>query len=77
MVKIAIIICTRNRAAKLQTTLDTLVRALPQERAGIEVIVVDDGSTEQTAAALQALRDKWGPKLEVFRQTFIVSLSVP
>jgi glycosyltransferase involved in cell wall biosynthesis len=49
MVKIAIIICTRNRAAKLQTTLDTLDRVLPQDRAGIEVIVVDNASTDDTA----------------------------
>jgi glycosyltransferase involved in cell wall biosynthesis len=32
------------------------------------IMAVDDGSTDQTAAALQALRDKWGPKLEVVRQ---------
>ena len=48
MDKISIIVCTRNRADFLLGTLEILEGVLPQERAGIEVIVVDNGSTDNT-----------------------------
>ena len=33
-----------------------------------QLLAVDDGSRDGTPAALQALREKWGVKLDVIRQ---------
>jgi glycosyltransferase involved in cell wall biosynthesis len=45
---ISIIICTRNRAAILARTLDAVIGVLPPNQPGIEIIVVDNGSTDNT-----------------------------
>lgn len=51
----SIVICTRDRGAALRATLDSLRGVLvPAELAGSEVIVVDNGSTDDTAAVIAA-----------------------
>jgi glycosyltransferase involved in cell wall biosynthesis len=53
----SVIIPTYNRAGLLARTLDSLVRQdLP--RADFEVLVVDDGSSDQTAELAQSYRDR-------------------
>jgi glycosyltransferase involved in cell wall biosynthesis len=45
---ISIIICSRNRAEYLRKTLEALNRVLPVDSSHIEIIVVDNGSTDST-----------------------------
>jgi len=68
MKSLSIIICTWNRAATLQSTLASLDL---QQAAGfetIEVIVVDNNSTDSTAAAIAQLSETW--KLGALRYSF-------
>jgi len=46
---LSIIVPAYNEAARLVTTLPTIIDYLSQARAGSELIVVDDGSTDDTA----------------------------
>jgi glycosyltransferase involved in cell wall biosynthesis len=58
---VSVIIATYNRAWSLGRAVDSV---LAQDYANFELIVVDDGSTDQTPALL----DGYGPKLTVIRQ---------
>lgn len=51
--KISVIIPTRNRAQSLAALLESLALAESPEGATIEIIVVDNGSTDSTAVMLQ------------------------
>ena len=51
---VSVIVPTRNRSALLATTLRTVVR---QRDVDLEVIVVDDGSTDDTGGVVAALDD--------------------
>ena len=55
----SVIIPTYNRAGYLPLTVES---ALAQEGAEVEVIVVDDGSTDDTAAVVELNRSKWGER---------------
>lgn len=55
---LSVIVCTRNRAALLRDCLDHLLRQDPPP-GGYEVVVVDDGSTDETASVAQA-KEKQG-----------------
>lgn len=69
--KISVIICTRNRARSLQTTLQHIVAA---DRTGIsaEVVVVDNGSDDETRQVVQSFQEQmatrylYEPTLGVF-----------
>jgi glycosyltransferase involved in cell wall biosynthesis len=52
--RVSVVIPTHNRAHLLP---ETLASALGQERVDLEVIVVDDGSTDGTAEVVRAIRD--------------------
>lgn len=56
---VSVVISTRNHAARLDRTLGGLSRLLLPEATRLEVIVVDNGSTDGTATTLQA----WEPRL--------------
>jgi glycosyltransferase involved in cell wall biosynthesis len=64
---ISVIICTRNRAAILR---DCLLSLAGQELANLdyEIIVVDDGSTDDTGDAVQRVRDETGKGIKYVRQ---------
>jgi|GEM_PF-4728206 len=60
---VSVVLCTRNRADLLRAHLPAIVH---QTYDRFEVIVVDDGSTDDTADILEAFREKY-PQLEVLR----------
>jgi len=60
-IALSIIICTRNRAAILQETLTALENVSGPAGLPTEVIVVDNGSTDDTAAVVRAARHRTIP----------------
>lgn len=56
---IAVIICTWNRAGVLTETLDSLARVRAPAGAAVDVLVVDNNSTDDTQARLRALAAEW------------------
>jgi glycosyltransferase involved in cell wall biosynthesis len=54
MLDISIILCTRNRAAKLSVTLECLKSLRTPEGYSSEIIVVDNGSADETASLCQS-----------------------
>jgi glycosyltransferase involved in cell wall biosynthesis len=63
---VSILIATRNRADDLRATLASLAETeLPGGGGGpVELIVVDNGSSDHTAAVLEASRSRLGDKLK-------------
>ena len=57
---IAVIICTWNRAAVLLETLDSLSRVRAPGSGQIDVLVVDNNSTDDTQARLDEKQAGWG-----------------
>jgi glycosyltransferase involved in cell wall biosynthesis len=55
MPDISIVIPTFNRAAQLARTLTSIAREVPASNAAVEVIVVDNGSTDATEAAYKTV----------------------
>ena len=64
---VSIIIPTRNRASALGECIESLAQQAGQAP-GFEIIVVDDGSTDETAALLARLAPKVPVPLRFFRQ---------
>src|SRR6516165_1344648 len=58
MVDISIIIPSLNRAALLSRTLESLANCLTSD-ASVEIIMVDNGSTDRTRDACDAIRTKF------------------
>lgn len=50
---ISVLICTYNRAELLTQTLEALSRATAPDRCAVEIIVVDNNSTDDTAAVVR------------------------
>ena len=55
---VSVIICTRNRAASLSRTLESLSIAAAQMTDTWELIVVDNGSTDRTEHVIEDFKDK-------------------
>src|SRR5258708_4953396 len=51
---VSILICTRNHAASLRETLHSLAQVHLPETLSCELIVVDNGSTDDTAAVVRS-----------------------
>jgi len=49
---ISVLICTYNRAALLRETLDALQEMEPPDACSVEIVVVDNNSTDKTTAAV-------------------------
>ncbi len=56
-VDISVVVVTHNRALMLKRALETLVNQVTEGRFSYEVLVVDDGSTDSTAAVIQEVID--------------------
>ena len=56
-VRLSVVIPARNEAPNIRPTLDALRTRLAQDGIEYELVVVDDGSTDTTAAEVQALAD--------------------
>jgi len=63
---ISVVIPTYNRAKLIPTTIDSL---LAQTNPDFEIIVVDDGSTDETSVVLKFYADKYRHRLKVIRVT--------
>lgn len=55
---LSVIIATRNRASSLEETLQSLEKAERQVASSVEIIVVDNGSTDGTAMLLERWRKR-------------------
>jgi glucosyl-dolichyl phosphate glucuronosyltransferase len=53
---ISIIICTRNRAASLRQTLDAIGRCQIPEDLASELLVIDNGSSDDTRGVVESMR---------------------
>jgi glycosyltransferase involved in cell wall biosynthesis len=56
---LSVIICTWNRADTLRETLDSLSRQQGVDPAGVEVIVVDNNSSDHTGQTVEAASAAW------------------
>jgi len=52
---ISVVVCTRNRADRIAVALDSLARLETEGRFTYEVLVVDNGSTDDTAAVVDRI----------------------
>lgn len=59
MKRLAVIVCTWNRSALLATTLASLAAMRAPADTAVDVLVVDNNSTDDTQARLQALQPAW------------------
>lgn len=50
---VSVLICTYNRAPRLARTLDTFARLPPPRSYAADVVVVDNNSTDDTAAVIE------------------------
>ncbi|MEX0654177.1 MAG: glycosyltransferase family A protein [Phycisphaeraceae bacterium] len=66
---VSIMICTRNRAASLQATLEAIKRLPAPSGLKAELIVVDNGSSDDTADVVQAMRMTNFPVRYVYEPT--------
>lgn len=67
MVQFSVVICTRNRAASLRRVLSSIEQAT-QADAAWELVIVDNGSTDETADVVESFKDRL-PVRRVFEQT--------
>ena len=54
---LSVVVCTRNRAASLARTLESLAAATPPRRE-LEVVVVDNGSEDDTQSVIARFRER-------------------
>lgn len=59
MIRVSLLVCTRDRGASLDRTLTSITRAAA-EFGAIEVVVVDNGSSDDTPIRLAAWRSRQG-----------------
>ena len=52
---ITVVVCTYNRCVMLRDALESVIRQEPSERFTYDVLVIDDGSTDDTAALVEEM----------------------
>jgi len=67
MMKASVIVCTRNRANLLRRVLESILAADWPYDDGLEVLAVDNGSTDETPAAVRELAGK-DPRVRHIRE---------
>jgi dolichol-phosphate mannosyltransferase len=67
-VELQIVLPVYNEGSVLPKVLDEWCPQFDRCCSRYVVVAIDDGSTDETSAILQALSIKWGPKLEIIRQ---------
>ncbi|MBC8122368.1 MAG: exopolysaccharide biosynthesis polyprenyl glycosylphosphotransferase [Gemmatimonadaceae bacterium] len=65
MNSISIVVAAYNRLPLLQRTIESTIASI---RPGVYLVIVDDGSGEETSDYLQALKDRLGDRLILHRQ---------
>jgi dolichyl-phosphate beta-glucosyltransferase len=65
--QLSIVIPAYNEAVRLPPSLERIVRHLDERAVDYELLVVDDGSTDGTAAAAEAVLAPLGPRARVLR----------
>ena len=55
---LSVAVCTRDRAASLATTLESLVTATAHAQPGFELLVVNNGSSDGTAGVIEDFRSR-------------------
>lgn len=55
---ISVILCTRNRASQLRHVLNSFLSLVPLDGADWELIVVDNGSTDDTPSVIEGFSDQ-------------------
>lgn len=53
---VSIIICTCNRAASLQQTIEAMERVIPPKNFAVELLIVDNASTDQTSEVARTMQ---------------------
>lgn len=56
-VRVSVVICTRNRAPSLARTLESIVKMYVPEGTSWELVVVDNGSSDDTAEVIEAFKN--------------------
>ena len=69
---VSIIICTRNRAESLRETLGSMLCCAAPEGDAVEIVVVDNGSTDHTQAVVMELAGLLGASHGLFELRYIV-----
>jgi glycosyltransferase involved in cell wall biosynthesis len=64
---VGVVVATRNRSRRLAELLESL-RSQTLDPGYVELVVVDDASTDDTPAVLDLARREWGPRLTVIRR---------
>ena len=62
--KLSLIICTRNRASKLEATLESILSLQYSDR--WELVIIDNGSTDSTALVIDDFRNRFQHELITF-----------
>jgi glucosyl-dolichyl phosphate glucuronosyltransferase len=57
---VSIIICTRNRACQLAPTLSSVIASTHASKLATELIVVDNGSSDETSDVVRSATEDWG-----------------
>jgi dolichol-phosphate mannosyltransferase len=66
--ELQVVLPVYNEQSNIGTVIDQWCAQLDACSVRYSIMALDDGSTDGTASVLQALQDKWGPKLELVRQ---------
>ena len=66
--ELQVVIPVYNESSNIGRVIDQWCAQLDAEAIRYSIVAVDDGSTDDSATVLQALHEKWGPKLETIRQ---------
>ena len=68
MLRLDVLLPTRNRAALMRQAIESLLAAPVPDGLWVNIVVIDNGSTDDTAALLEQLRIQHEPRITVVRE---------